>query len=65
MGSDRNSAFSEKTRSVLVVRLSSLGDIILAAPVFENIKAAFPSARLSVLVKKNYAEVLRGMPAVD
>lgn len=50
---------------ILVVRLSSLGDVVLTTPVFENIKLARPSARLSVLVKGAFADVFRNNPFID
>jgi heptosyltransferase II len=52
-----------KSPRVLVIRLSSLGDLILATPVFENLKAA--GARTSVLVKAAFAPVFEGNPFVD
>lgn len=51
-------------RSVLVVRLSSLGDVVLTAPVFDNLRRAWPEARLTLLVKKAFAPALAGHPAV-
>jgi ADP-heptose:LPS heptosyltransferase len=51
--------------SVLVVRLSSLGDVILTAPALESIKAAWPGCRVSLLVKDRYADVFAAHPAVD
>ncbi|MBI4350463.1 MAG: glycosyltransferase family 9 protein [Elusimicrobia bacterium] len=39
---------------ILVIRMSSLGDIILTAPVFRNLKAKWPKARLDILVKPQF-----------
>lgn len=39
---------------ILVIRMSSLGDIILTAPVFRNLKARWPGARLDILVKPQF-----------
>lgn len=50
---------------VLVVRLSSLGDVVLTTPVFENLKRAFPSRPVAILVKKGFADVFRNNPFVD
>jgi len=41
---------------ILVIRMSSLGDIILTASVYRNIKARWPGARIDLLVKKQFAE---------
>lgn len=51
-------------RHVAVLRLSSLGDVILTLPVVEALKAAFPEARLTYWVKEEYADVLRHDPGV-
>ena len=50
---------------ILVVRLSSLGDIVLTGPVYKNLKAHWPGCHISVLVKPQYAAVLEGHPGVD
>ena len=39
---------------LLVIRMSSLGDIILTAPVFRNLKARWPLARLDIMVKPQF-----------
>jgi heptosyltransferase-2 len=52
-------------KSVLVVRLSSLGDVLLTTPVFESLRAAWPGARLSVLTKAAFAPVFLHNPNVD
>jgi heptosyltransferase-2 len=50
---------------ILVVRLSSLGDVVLTGPVYKSLKAHWPDARVSALVKPQFAPVLRGHPGVD
>lgn len=50
---------------ILVVRLSSLGDVILTAPVYKALKARWPDCRISVLVKPAFAAALEGTPYVD
>lgn len=52
-------------RKVLVIRLSSLGDVVLTAPVFRALRQAWPDARLTALVKEDYADVLAANPDVD
>lgn len=51
--------------NILVIRLSSLGDVALTGPVYKNLKAHWPDARVTVLVKPAFAEVLAGHPGVD
>ncbi|MFA6003582.1 MAG: lipopolysaccharide heptosyltransferase II [Elusimicrobiota bacterium] len=50
---------------ILVVRLSSLGDVILTAPVYRNLKAHWPDCHISVLVKPAFAGIVAGMAGVD
>ena len=56
---------NEKQPNILVIRLSSLGDIVLSSPVYKNIKAAWPNARITLLVKPQFAQVLAGHPDID
>src|SRR5579863_3820605 len=51
--------------NILVIRLSSLGDIVLTVPVYKNLKAQWPDCRISVLVKPQYVPALEGHPCVD
>ncbi len=52
-------------RSIAVLRLSSLGDVVLTLPVVRALRAAWPGARLHYWVKEEYADVVRCDPAVD
>ncbi len=56
---------NEKQPKILVVRLSSLGDIVLSSPVYKNIKAAWPNAHITLLAKPQFADVLAGHPDID
>ena len=51
-------------RRVAVLRLSSLGDVILALPVACAMRAAFPTARIEFWTKEEYADVARFDPSV-
>lgn len=56
---------NEKQPKILVVRLSSLGDIVLSSPVYKNIKAKWPQAHVTLMVKPQFAQVLAGHPDID
>ena len=56
---------TENNPNILVVRLSSLGDIVLSSPVYKNIKAAWPNARVTLLVKPAFSQALAGHPDID
>jgi len=50
---------------ILLVRLSSLGDIILASPVASALRTARPAARITWLVDSGYRELVENDPNVD
>jgi heptosyltransferase-2 len=52
-------------RKVLVIRLSSLGDVVLTTPVYPALKNAWPDAHVTSLVKEDYADVLAGNTSID
>ena len=52
-------------RNVHVLRLSSLGDVILALPTAAALRAAYPEARLTFWVKEEYADLVRFDPALS
>ncbi|MBO4707443.1 MAG: lipopolysaccharide heptosyltransferase II [Elusimicrobiaceae bacterium] len=52
-------------QNILVMRLSSLGDIVLLSPVFKNIKEHWPNAKITLLVKEQFAQALSGHPDID
>ena len=52
-------------RSIAVLRLSSLGDVVLTLPVVRALRAAWPGAKLHYWVKEEYADLLRFDPDVD
>ena len=56
---------SENQPKILVVRLSSLGDIVLSSPVYKNLKAKWPESHITLLVKPQFAQVLAGHPDID
>jgi hypothetical protein len=51
-------------RRIAVLRLSSLGDVILALPVVEALARAWPEAALEFWVKEEYAGVLARAPGL-
>ena len=50
---------------ILLIRLSSLGDIVLTTPAIRATRAHFPDAYIAMLVGKQSAEVLRENPHLD
>ena len=53
---------SAAPRSIALVKLSALGDVVHATPVAEALADAFPSARLTWIVERRAAALLQGHP---
>ena len=61
----RDGAFAlDDLRRILLIRLSSLGDILLMTPLLNLLRAACPQAQIDVLVKAEYRDLLRAHPGV-
>ncbi|MCX7641423.1 MAG: lipopolysaccharide heptosyltransferase II [Elusimicrobiales bacterium] len=52
-------------KKFLIIRLSSLGDIILTFPVLRNIKINCPNSELYYLTKKEFKKLIESNPDVD
>ncbi|MGA2263386.1 MAG: glycosyltransferase family 9 protein [Acidobacteriota bacterium] len=52
-------------RKILIVRLSSLGDIIHTLPAFQSLRATFPKARIDWLVERRLAFLLSAAESID
>lgn len=50
---------------ILVIRFSSLGDVILTTPVFYNLKMNYPQSIIKVLVKEEFSQVFENNPYID
>ncbi len=44
---------------ILIIRFSSLGDVILASPLIRVLRQAYPEARIDFAVKSEFSDVLR------
>lgn len=54
----------KEMKRILIIRLSSLGDVILTTPVIAALKARFPHSELFFLTKARYADLLRNDPRI-
>lgn len=50
--------------SILIIRLSSLGDVILATPLVRQLQSTYPKARIDVAVAERFAGVWDNSPRV-
>jgi len=50
---------------VLIIKLSSFGDVLHALPTLEALRALYPQGQITWLVEEAYAPLLTGHPALD
>jgi heptosyltransferase-2 len=55
----------KEMKKILIIRLSSLGDVILTTPVIAALKAKFPHSELFLLTKARYGDLLRNDPRIS
>lgn len=54
-----------EVKKILIIRLSSFGDVVLAFPLINLIKNKIPGAHISFLVKEKYSGLVELNPKVD
>ncbi len=52
-------------KRILVIRLSSIGDLVLTTPILRQLKAAFCDATIDALTKPAYSAILQSNPALS
>ncbi|MDD5132323.1 MAG: glycosyltransferase family 9 protein [bacterium] len=52
-------------KNILVVRFSSLGDVVLTTPVFAALRQALPQAKITILTKNQYQDIFANNPNID
>ena len=55
----------ERPKRILIIKPSALGDIILALPALSTLKRSFPEAKITWLVRPEFAPLLEGHPDLD
>lgn len=50
---------------VLIIRLSSIGDVILTTPVLKELKKKYPDIIIDFLVMENFKDAISGCPYID
>ncbi|MBL7765745.1 MAG: glycosyltransferase family 9 protein [Chitinophagaceae bacterium] len=51
--------------NILIIRFSSIGDIVLTTPVIRCLRSRFPQAKIHYLTKKKFESVLKNNPYID
>jgi len=54
-----------KTNKFLIIRFSSIGDIVLTTPVIRNLRKKYPQATVHYLTKKKFATIVESNPYLD
>lgn len=50
---------------ILIIKLRSIGDVILATPVIENLRAAYPGAEIDFLTERPCYPIVKNHPALN
>ena len=56
---------NEPLRKILVIRLSSIGDVLLTTPFLRAVKRRYPECELHFIVRTEFEELLQWNPHVD
>ena len=54
-----------KPKKILIIRFSSLGDLVLTTPIFREMKRVFPNAEITLLTSDGDGSVLNNNPHID
>jgi ADP-heptose:LPS heptosyltransferase len=55
----------ESIKSILLIRLDHLGDVLLTTPAVKSLKERFPHARITMVVKEWALEAIKDNPHID
>jgi ADP-heptose:LPS heptosyltransferase len=55
----------EDVKSILVIRLNRLGDMVCTIPLLKTLRREFPHSRISVLAESTNADILKGASYLD
>jgi ADP-heptose:LPS heptosyltransferase len=61
----RNGDCSNIIKSILLIRLDHLGDVLLTTPAVKSLKQRFPHARITMVVKEWAFEAIKDNPHID
>ena len=56
---------SESLKNILIIKPSSLGDIVLALPALTALRKSFPDAKISWLIRPEFTALLENHPHLD
>jgi ADP-heptose:LPS heptosyltransferase len=54
-----------KLKKILIIRLSSIGDILLTTPLIRSIKRQNPEIQIDFVLKEEFFELLQNNPSIN
>lgn len=55
----------EMFKNILIIRFSSIGDIVLTSPLLRILRKSFPDSNIDFLIRKEYSELVKFNPNVN
>ena len=55
----------QEPKKILIIRFSSLGDLVLTTPIFRELRKSYPKAHLTLLTSIGFGDVLDNNPHLD
>ena len=52
-------------KKILIIRMSSIGDIVLSTSFLQSVKTKFPNHKIDFLIKSEFAEMMHHHPLID
>ena len=52
-------------KKILIIRMSSIGDIVLSTSFIESVKNKFPNSQIDFLIKKEFSDIVQNHPLID
>lgn len=52
-------------KKILIIRMSSIGDIVLATSFLKSVKQKYPGGEIHFLIKKEFSELVKNHPSID
>jgi ADP-heptose:LPS heptosyltransferase len=52
-------------KKILIIRMSSIGDIVLSTSFLQSVKTKFPDSQIDFLIKSEFADIMRHHPLID
>ena len=52
-------------KKILVIRMSAIGDIVLATSFLESVKQKYPDSEIHFLIKKEFSDFVKKHPIID